>query len=84
VVVRITLYVQKFPFKLSTPIPVTIPDFASKKETHMRSAAVLLFWLIQVVPPFVVRRIVPPSPTAVPVIASLNETLLRKASDPLV
>src|SRR4249920_4156988 len=36
----------------------------------------------QVEPPSVVRRIVPPSPTAVPVLASLNQTLRSNSALP--
>ena len=42
-----------------------------------------LNWLTQVAPPSVVRRIVPPLPTAVPVFASLNQTLSSQWSVPL-
>ena len=48
---------------------------ASVKKTPRRLFVVPLDWIVQVDPPFVVRIIVPKFPTAVPVLASVKETL---------
>jgi hypothetical protein len=56
---------------------------ASVKKTPRSSFVVPLVWLVQVAPAFVVRRIVPPPPTAVPVLASVKKTPLRRFVVPL-
>jgi len=55
----------------------------SADETALRKLVVPLVWLVHIVPPSVVRRMVPASPTAVPVRALVNETALRKPVVPL-
>jgi hypothetical protein len=61
--------------------PTAVPVLASVKQMA-ESEFDPHDWLIQVVPPFVVRRIESP-PTATPVLASANETLERLNVDPL-
>jgi len=57
--------------------------FTSVNDTPQRLFSVPLVWLIQLVPPSVVLRIVPYDPTAVPLFASVNETPQREYGVPL-
>src|SRR5216683_1512614 len=50
--------------------PTPVPVLASTKATPKRLLVVPLDWGVQVAPPFVVRRIVPPAPTATTVLGS--------------
>ena len=58
--------------------------FASVNETPRRWLVVPLVCSTHVAPPLVVRRMVPASPTAVPVFASVDETSKRLTVTPLV
>jgi choline dehydrogenase-like flavoprotein len=49
--------------------PTVVPVLASVNETPERAFVVPLDWHVQLAPPSAVRRIVPPQPTAVPVLA---------------
>src|SRR5260370_25615150 len=59
----------------STP---AVPVLASTNDTAFRELRVPLSWAVQVVPPSVVRRMVPEPPTAVPVLASPHDTPYRE------
>src|SRR5262249_35477070 len=59
--------------------PTAVPVLASTKETPKRVAVVPLDWNVQVAPPSVLRRMIPPLPTPVPVLASTKETPKRVA-----
>src|SRR2546422_11532405 len=54
------------------------------KLTPVRSLVVLLPSSVQVFPPFVVAMIMPPLPTAQPLLLSLNSTSLRLFVTPVV
>jgi hypothetical protein len=61
-----------------------VPVFASVKNTPVRGFVVPLVWDTQVEPPFVVRRMVPESPTAVLMTLSMQKTAQRYREVPLL
>jgi hypothetical protein len=82
--------------RIVPPSPTVIPRSASlAKETSLRLAEAPLVWSVHVVPecrlteaphvfpPSVVLRMTPPSPTAVPLLPSVNETARRFSIVPL-
>src|SRR5260370_15967119 len=64
--------------------PTAVPVFPSVKKTLTSGSVVPLVWDVQVVPPSVVLRMVPPTPTAQPVFASTKDALKSAHVTPLV
>src|SRR5262249_52465793 len=60
--------------------PIAQPVLASTNETASSSAVVPLVWLVQLTPPSAVWRMVPPYPTAHPVLASTKVTANKTRS----
>src|SRR4051794_27184634 len=65
------------------PVPPT-PQPVAVLVTLVRSDDEPDVWAVHVVPPLVVLRMVPPFPTAMPVLASMKVTLLSTLVVPLV
>jgi hypothetical protein len=63
--------------------PTATPVLASVNETAYIGAVVPLVWVVQAVPPLVVRRIAPDSATAVMMFASMRDRPFRLEVVPL-